>query len=69
MKLLLKIMYVGSAYCGFQSQKNGETVQEVLTEACRRVFGESCLVTGCSRTDAGVHALGFCWGGILFDNV
>lgn len=60
MKLLLKIRYIGSAYCGFQSQKNGRTVQEVLTEASRKVFGEPCFVTGCSRTDAGVHALGFC---------
>lgn len=60
MKLLLKIRYIGSAYCGFQCQKNGTAVQNVLTAAAEKVFGAKCLVTGCSRTDAGVHALGFC---------
>lgn len=60
MRILLKIKYMGSAYCGFQYQKNGNTVQKVLTEAAKEVFGRSCTITGCSRTDAGVHALGFC---------
>ncbi len=59
MKLLLKVMYDGTNYCGFQSQKNGRSVQEVLTSAVSALFGP-CTVTGCSRTDAGVHALGFC---------
>lgn len=53
-------MFDGSAYCGFQSQKNGRSVQEVLTQGLSQLFGLSCSVTGCSRTDAGVHALGFC---------
>lgn len=60
MKLLLKIMYDGTHYCGFQSQKNGRSVQEVLTAALSELFQTDCTVTGCSRTDAGVHALGFC---------
>ncbi len=60
MKLLLKIMYDGTDYCGFQSQKNGRSVQEVLTSAMSELFHTDCTVTGCSRTDAGVHALGFC---------
>lgn len=60
MKLLLKIMYNGTAYCGFQSQKNGRSVQEILTQAISELTGIACTVTGCSRTDAGVHALGFC---------
>jgi len=60
MKLLLKIMYDGTGYCGFQSQKNGRSVQEVLTSAMSSLFHTECTVTGCSRTDAGVHALGFC---------
>lgn len=50
---------MGTAYCGFQCQKNGASIQEVLTEAAERVFGMPCSVTGCSRTDAGVHALGY----------
>ncbi len=60
MKLLCRIAYNGKAYCGFQKQKNGLSVQEVLTEGFSRAFGFPCTVTGCSRTDAGVHALGFC---------
>ena len=60
MKYILKIKYIGTAYCGFQCQKNGTAVQNVLTEAAGKVFKCPCAVTGCSRTDSGVHALGFC---------
>lgn len=60
MKILVKIRYNGAGYCGFQTQPNGITVQAVLTEAFSRLFGFPCHVTGCSRTDSGVHALGFC---------
>ena len=60
MKLLLKLQYDGSRYCGFQVQKNGESVQGVLCRAGEELFGFPVNITGCSRTDAGVHALGFC---------
>lgn len=60
MKLLLKVSYIGTEYAGFQCQKNGRAIQNVLTAAAEKVFGFPCAVTGCSRTDAGVHALGFC---------
>lgn len=60
MKILVKIRYNGTNYCGFQVQPNGVTVQAVLTDAFSRLFGFPCHVTGCSRTDSGVHALGFC---------
>ena len=60
MKLLLKIMYDGTAYHGFQYQTNALTVQEVLTRSVSDSLGIECTVTGCSRTDAGVHALGYC---------
>lgn len=59
MKLLLKIRYDGSSYCGFQYQPNAPTVQGTLTEKISDAFGFPCTVTGCSRTDAGVHALGY----------
>ena len=59
-KYILKIKYIGTAYCGFQCQKNGTAVQNVLTAAAEKVFKCPCKVTGCSRTDSGVHALGFC---------
>ena len=60
MKILLKLAYVGTSYCGWQAQNNGNTVQQKLTEAVNRLFGSECDVTGCSRTDSGVHANGFC---------
>ncbi len=59
MKLLLKISFIGTEYEGFQCQKSGRAVQNVLTAAAERVFGLPCNVTGSSRTDAGVHAQGF----------
>ena len=60
MKILLDIAFVGSAYCGWQSQKKGDSVQEKITSAAKELFGKECDVTGCSRTDSGVHANGFC---------
>lgn len=59
MKLLLKIMYDGSAYAGYQAQPDAPSIQGALTEAISSALGMKCSVTGCSRTDAGVHALGF----------
>lgn len=59
MKLLLKIIFNGSAYAGYQAQSEFPSVQTTLTDAVSACFGRRCTVTGCSRTDAGVHALGF----------
>ena len=59
MKILLTISYVGSAYCGWQVQKNGRSVQETVQDAVEATFGKRYHVTGCSRTDSGVHARGF----------
>lgn len=58
-KILLKIAYVGTAYCGYQVQPNGITVQEMLNRAAKALFGYDCDVVGCSRTDSGVHARDF----------
>lgn len=60
MKLLLKIMYNGRNFMGYQFQPDVRTVQGTLTSAVSACMGFPCKVTGCSRTDAGVHALGFC---------
>lgn len=60
MKLLLKISYLGTAYCGYQVQTNGVTVQQKMNEATEAVFGFPCDIVGCSRTDSGVHADEFC---------
>lgn len=60
MKVLLRIAFLGSAYCGYQVQPNGITVQQRLNEAARALFGYDCDIVGCSRTDSGVHANDFC---------
>lgn len=59
MKILLRIKYLGTAFCGWQYQPNVRTVQNTLTEAAEKLFGERCNITGCSRTDSGVHANDF----------
>lgn len=56
MKFKLTLMYDGTNYHGWQRQKNGVTVQEVLEDALAGVFGAETPVVGCSRTDARVHA-------------
>lgn len=60
MKLFIKIAYRGTAYGGYQVQNNAPTVQAELTRAAREIFGRDCDIVGCSRTDSGVHANGFC---------
>ena len=60
MKLLIKISYLGTNYCGYQVQPNGVTIQQKLNEASYTVFGFACDIVGCSRTDSGVHANEFC---------
>lgn len=57
MRVKLTIAYDGTAYCGWQIQPNGITVQEVLNEKLSEFFDQEISVVGASRTDAGVHAL------------
>lgn len=59
-RFVLVCEYDGTAYCGWQRQINGPSVQQVLEEALAKLTGEAVTVTGSSRTDAGVHALGLC---------
>lgn len=60
MKLLLRLSYLGTDFCGYQIQNNCRTVQGELNTAAKSLFGFDCDVTGCSRTDSGVHANLFC---------
>lgn len=60
MKYFAKIKYLGTAFHGFQVQPELRTVQGELNAALNQAFGLPCRVTGCSRTDAGVHANEFC---------
>lgn len=57
---LITLAFDGTAYHGFQVQKNAVTVCETLQNAMEKVLHERPDVKGCSRTDAGVHAKGFC---------
>lgn len=60
MKYFAKIKYLGTEFHGFQVQPGLRTVQGELNSALNEAFGLPCKVTGCSRTDAGVHANEFC---------
>lgn len=60
MKILLTVAYVGTNYSGYQLQGEKPTVALMLNRAVQKAFRTECNVTGCSRTDRGVHALGFC---------
>lgn len=60
-RLLITIRYDGTDYHGWQVQPNGVTVQEWMQDAVEKVFGARLDVTGCSRTDSGVHANMFCF--------
>ena len=54
----LIVAYDGTNYNGFQRQKNGVGVQQILEAALTELFGEKILLKAAGRTDAGVHALG-----------
>ncbi len=55
--IALSLMYVGTAYHGWQCQKNGFTVESTLEKALASVVGHPVKCVGAGRTDAGVHAL------------
>jgi tRNA pseudouridine38-40 synthase len=57
-KIRLLIEYDGTAYHGWQVQKDEVTIQGVLEERVLQVTGNKTSVIGASRTDAGVHAFG-----------
>ena len=57
-RIKLTVAYDGTNYCGWQIQKNGITVEEVLNRTLTKFFKEEIAVIGASRTDSGVHALG-----------
>ena len=56
MNIKLKLQYDGTAYHGWQIQKNDITVQETVKKAIEKITGENVVLTGCGRTDTGVHA-------------
>ena len=58
--IALRLSYDGSAYHGWQVQKNDITVAETLETALTKICGHPVKTVGCGRTDAGVHALRYC---------
>ena len=54
----LVIQYDGTNYAGWQIQKNGDTVQQRITEALEILTKEKINLIGSGRTDSGVHAIG-----------
>ena len=57
-RIMLTVAYDGTAYHGWQIQPNGETIESVLNRCLSELLQERVEVSGASRTDAGVHALG-----------
>lgn len=57
-RILLRVAYDGTNYHGWQLQPNAATIEGELNRALCSLTGEEIVVTGASRTDAGVHALG-----------
>ena len=55
-KVLLFCEFDGTDFVGFQIQNNGRSVQEVLEKALSELYKTDIKITGCSRTDSGVHA-------------
>lgn len=60
-RLLVEIKYIGTNYVGWQVQQNGKSVQQAVQDAIESIYGVRADVTGCSRTDSGVHANGYCF--------
>ena len=57
-RIKLIVAYDGTNYCGWQTQINGITVEEVLNKTLSGLLKEDIRGIGASRTDSGVHALG-----------
>ena len=56
-RYFLEVSYKGTKYSGFQSQHNANTIQAEVEKAFAILQKEKAMMTGSSRTDAGVHAL------------
>ena len=57
-RIRLIISYDGTNYVGWQVQKNGFAIEQVINEHLSKLLEEDITIIGASRTDSGVHALG-----------
>ncbi len=58
--IALRLRYDGTAYHGWQIQRDQDTVQQQLQQALTKLCGHEGKIVGCGRTDAGVHAERYC---------
>ena len=58
MRYAMVVEYDGTAYAGWQRQKNAVSIQQKIEEAMEIVLGRKTVIVGSGRTDSGVHALG-----------
>ena len=52
---LLTIEYEGTNFVGWQSQKNGKSIQDSIEKALKKVLGSKIKIIGAGRTDKGGH--------------
>ncbi len=56
MRYAVRLAYKGTSFSGWQSQKNANTIQETIEKKMSLKYGNNIAITGCCRTDKGVHA-------------
>ena len=52
----MRIEYDGTNFVGWQSQKNGDSVQDNIEKVLKKILKEKIKIAGAGRTDKGVHA-------------
>ncbi len=60
-RLLFTCAYDGQPYCGWQSQRGGESVQDTIESAIAGILKSRLRIAASGRTDAGVHAHAQCF--------
>ena len=53
---LIKVEYEGTNFVGWQSQKNGKSIQDAIEKVLKKILKTKIRITGAGRTDKGVHA-------------
>ena len=56
MRWRIHLSYLGTSYNGWQRQPADPSVQQTLEEAFAKILRQPIEITGCGRTDTGVHA-------------
>jgi tRNA pseudouridine38-40 synthase len=59
MRFFARISYMGTRYFGWQNQPNQISVQSIIEEKLSLVLRHQVDITGCGRTDSGVHAINY----------